>query len=147
MSVNNTINWFESAAYDHPDLHSPQQCPRGVFCQYKIKNPKTGQLELACCRMVHPGEEGTGERRMFSRATSIPLERCATVRLTGGAKFYERRYNKIVETPSDRFGFVLMHRTEKWRKTFGYHLDTLTIVLFSKPGIFEMKKQRTNVFI
>lgn len=95
MSVNNTINWFESAAYDHPELHSPQPCPRGVFCQYKIKNPKTGELELACCRMVHPGEEGTGERRMFSRATSIPLERCATVRLTGGATFYERRHKKM----------------------------------------------------
>lgn len=95
MSVNNTINWFESAAYDHPELHSPQPCPRGVFCQYKIKNPKTGVLELACCRMVHPGEEGTGERRMFARATSIPLERGATVRLTGGATFYERRYKKM----------------------------------------------------
>ena len=95
MSVINTINWFERVAYDHPELHSPQPCPRGAFCQYKIKNPKTGVLEFACCRMVHPGEEGTGERRMFNRATSTPLERGATVRLTGGATFYERRYKKM----------------------------------------------------
>ena len=95
MSVNNSINWFESEAYDHPELRSPQPCPRGAFCQYKVINPKTGQLELACCRMVHPGEEGTGERRIIPGPTSNPLQRGATVRLTGGASFYERRYKKV----------------------------------------------------
>ena len=95
MSVNNTINWFEKASYDYPDLRSPQPCPRGAFCQYKLINPKTGVMELACCRMVHPGEEGTGERRIIPGPTSIPLQRGATVRLTGGATFYERRHKNI----------------------------------------------------
>ena len=85
---NNIIQWYENAAFDKPELRSPQPCPRGVYCQYKIPNPETKVLEIACCRMVHPGEEGNG-RRLFP-ARNNGRQQPACVRLTGNAGFYER---------------------------------------------------------
>jgi len=85
----NVIQWYENPAFDKPELRSPQPCPRGVYCQYKIPNPETKELEIACCRMVHPGEEGNG-RRLFPARNKDGREQPACVRLTGNAGFYER---------------------------------------------------------
>ena len=87
----NSINWYESAALDAPQLNSPQPCPRGVHCDYKIMDPATKTLIPGCCRGVHPGEEGNG-RRIFA-AKSKEQPEC--VRLTGMAGFYERRRLKM----------------------------------------------------
>jgi len=86
---NNIIQWYENAAFDKPELRSPQPCPRGVYCQYKIPNKETQELEIACCRMVHPGEEGNG-RRLFPARSANGRQQPACVRLTGNAGFYER---------------------------------------------------------
>ena len=86
---NNIIQWYENAAFDKPELRSPQPCPRGVYCQYKIPNKDTKELEIACCRMVHPGEEGNG-RRLFPARNTDGRQQPACVRLTGNAGFYER---------------------------------------------------------
>lgn len=75
---------------DKPELRSPTPCPRGVYCQYKLPNPETKELELACCRMVHPGEEGNGRRLFPARTAPDGREQPACVRLTGKAGFYER---------------------------------------------------------
>lgn len=86
----NVIQWYESNALDKPELRSPTPCPRGVYCQYKLPNPETKELELACCRMVHPGEEGNGRRLFPARQTPDGRQQPACVRLTGKAGFYER---------------------------------------------------------
>ena len=92
----NRINWHENPEFDHPALNSPQPCPRGIHCDYKIMDRRTNTLEPACCRHVHPGEEGTG-RRYFPARTVIgsdgqPYQQPACVRLTGASNgFYERR--------------------------------------------------------
>ena len=86
---NNIIQWYENAAFDKPELRSPQPCPRGVYCQYKVPNKETQELEIACCRMVHPGEEGNG-RRLFPARNTDGRQQPACVRLTGNAGFYER---------------------------------------------------------
>jgi len=94
--MSNAINWYENSDFDHPSLKSPQPCPRGIHCDYKIMDRETDTLEPACCRGVHPGEEGTG-RRYFPARTVIgsdgqPYEQPACVRLTGASNgFYERR--------------------------------------------------------
>lgn len=88
-AFNNVIQWYENAAFDKPELRSPQPCPRGVYCQYKIPNKETQELEIACCRMVHPGEEGNG-RRLFPARSKDGRQQPACVRLTGNAGFYER---------------------------------------------------------
>ena len=82
--MSNTIRWYKSEEMDVPELNSPQPCPRGVHCDYRVE--KEGELVPACCRFVHPGEEGNG-RRIFPPLEDLP----ACVRLTGGAGFYERR--------------------------------------------------------
>lgn len=93
--MSNTIRWFKSAEMDAPDLNSPQPCPRGVRCDYRIE--KAGELVPACCRFVHPGEEGNGRRIFPARevkgtgAGAESYKQPACVRLTGGAGFYERR--------------------------------------------------------
>lgn len=90
MSVPNVIQWYENKALDDPKLRSPTPCPRGVYCQYKLPNPETKELELACCRMVHPGEEGNGRRLFPARTAPDGRQQPACVRLTGKAGFYER---------------------------------------------------------
>jgi hypothetical protein len=90
MSVPNVIQWYENKALDDPKLRSPSPCPRGVYCQYKLPNPETKELELACCRMVHPGEEGNGRRLFPARQAPDGRQQPACVRLTGKAGFYER---------------------------------------------------------
>jgi hypothetical protein len=89
-AFNNTIQWYENKALDDPKLRSPTPCPRGVYCQYKLPNPETKELELACCRMVHPGEEGNWRRLFPARTAPDGREQPACVRLTGKAGFYER---------------------------------------------------------
>jgi hypothetical protein len=86
----NVIQWYESKELDNPELRSPTPCPRGVYCQYKLPNKETKELELACCRMVHPGEEGNGRRLFPARTAPDGREQQACVRLTGKAGFYER---------------------------------------------------------
>ena len=86
----NKIQWYENKALDNPKLRSPTPCPRGVYCQYKLPNKDTKELELACCRMVHPGEEGNGRRLFPARTAPDGREQPACVRLTGKAGFYER---------------------------------------------------------
>lgn len=114
MASNNKINWFVKEAFDLPELNSPQPCEHGVGCDYKRKDPKTGKMFRACCRFVHPGEEGNGRRLFPARTVSheeemeeIPPEmrgdraimavkkkvmrtQPACVRLTGRAGYYER---------------------------------------------------------
>ena len=90
----NVIRWFESAAMDAPELKSPQPCPRGIHCNYMVKNSDV--WEPGCCRGVHPGEEGTGRRIFPARQIKITgaeaefIEQPACVRLTR-ADYYERR--------------------------------------------------------
>jgi len=79
------IHWFENAAFDKPELKSPQPCIHGAGCVFTVKNTE-GVVSPGCCRYVHPGEEGTG-RRLFPKKDGKP----ACVRLTGNAGFYERR--------------------------------------------------------
>jgi hypothetical protein len=86
----NVIQWYENKALDDPKLRSPTPCPRGIYCQYKIPNPETQELEIGCCRMVHPGEEGNGRRLFAARTAPDGREQPACVRLTGKAGFYER---------------------------------------------------------
>ena len=90
MSLCNTIQWYENKMLDKPELRSPTPCPRGVYCQYKLANPETKEMELACCRMVHPGEEGNGRRLFPARTAADGRQQPACVRLTGKAGFYER---------------------------------------------------------
>ena len=87
--MSNTIRWYKSVEMDAPELNSPQPCPRGVHCDYRIE--KEGTLVPACCRFVHPGEEGNGRRIFPARIIDGGYEQPACVRLTGGAAFYERR--------------------------------------------------------
>ena len=99
--MSNSIRWYENAELDAPELNSPQPCPRGIHCDYRIKNiagEKPDELVPGCCRGVHPGEEGTGRRLFPQRQVKDTgpdsegvYEQPACVRLTGGAGFYERR--------------------------------------------------------
>jgi len=86
----NVIQWYENKALDDPKLRSPTPCPRGIYCQYKIPNPETQELEIACCRMVHPGEEGNGRRLFPARTAPDGRVQPTCARLTGNAGFYER---------------------------------------------------------
>jgi len=83
------IHWFENAAFDKPELNSPQPCIHGAGCVFTVKNAE-GVVSPGCCRYVHPGEEGTG-RRLFPKKDGKP----ACVRLTGNAGFYERRHLRM----------------------------------------------------
>lgn len=80
-----SIRWFQNAAFDAPELNSPQPCIHGAGCVYTVKD-KDDVIHPGCCRFVHPGEEGTG-RRLFPAKDGKP----PCVRLTGKAGFYERR--------------------------------------------------------
>jgi hypothetical protein len=119
MANMNKINWFVKETFDVAELKSPQPCEHGAGCDYRRKDPKTGAMLKACCRFVHPGEEGNG-RRLFPARTvcyevEVEEEECppemrgdrvvrrekkkpvvvekvqpACVRLTGRAGYYER---------------------------------------------------------
>ena len=91
----NVINWFVKEAFDVPQLNSPQPCAHGSGCDYKVLDAESGQMVSACCRFVHPGEEGNGRRlfpaRQHESPDGRPQQQPACVRLTGRAGFYERR--------------------------------------------------------
>ena len=91
----NTINWFVKSVFDDPRLNSPQPCAHGSGCDYKVLDIESGQMVPACCRFVHPGEEGNGRRlfpaREYTSADGKLQRQSACVRLTGRAGFYERR--------------------------------------------------------
>ncbi len=91
------IKWYENAAFDAPELNSPQPCVHGAGCVYTVKDAD-GNTVPGCCRYVHPGEEGTGRRLFPERTVRDTLRdgvgkivQPACVRLTGRAGFYERR--------------------------------------------------------
>jgi hypothetical protein len=85
QKMSNEIKWFENPAFDVPHLNSPQPCVHGSGCVFTVKNAQ-GKAVPACCRFVHPGEEGTG-RRLFPHTGT----KSACVRLIGRAGFYERQ--------------------------------------------------------
>jgi len=91
----NVINWFVKEAFDVAQLNSPQPCAHGSGCDYKVLDADSGQMVSACCRFVHPGEEGNGRRlfpaRQHESADGRLQQQPACVRLTGRAGFYERR--------------------------------------------------------
>lgn len=98
----NAIRWYVNRSLDAEDLNSPQPCPRGIHCDYRRFNKESGELEPACCRGVHPGEEGTGRRLFPPRQIKETgpeggfFEQPACVRLTGAHnQFYERRRLKL----------------------------------------------------
>jgi hypothetical protein len=89
------LRWYKKAAYDAPQLNSPQPCAHGAGCAYTVKDKETGEQVAGCCAFVHPGEEGTGRRLFEERTTTNEAGETtvqkACVRLTGKAGFYERR--------------------------------------------------------
>ena len=85
----NEIKWYDNKQFDAPELKSPQPCIHGKGCVYTVKDAE-GKVTPACCKYVHPGEEGNG-RRIFPAKDGKP----ACVRLTGKAGFYERRRLKM----------------------------------------------------
>jgi hypothetical protein len=96
-AMSTAIRWFENRAFDAPELKSPQPCIHGSGCVFTMKNAE-GKPIPACCRFVHPGEEGTG-RRLFPERTlrdtlrdgEGKIVQPACVRLVGKAGFYERQ--------------------------------------------------------
>ena len=94
-TIINTINWFVKPVFDDPRLNSPQPCAHGSSCDYKVLNIESGEMVPACCRFVHPGEEGNGRRlfpaREHTGADGKVQRQPTCVRLTGRAGFYERR--------------------------------------------------------
>jgi hypothetical protein len=96
---NNSIKWYEDPALDDPALKSPQPCARGIHCNYMVKNPE-GELVRACCKFVHPGEEGTGRRYFPQRAKELGdgeiVIQPAVVRLTGARDlYYSRMFQRL----------------------------------------------------
>jgi hypothetical protein len=90
-----SMRWYKKAAFDAPELNSPQPCAHGAGCEYKTTHRETGEQVEGCCAFVHPGEEGTG-RRLFEECVTenedgTKTVKAACVRLTGRAGFYERR--------------------------------------------------------
>jgi hypothetical protein len=108
MSTAVAFRWYKKAAFDAPQLNSPQPCAHGAGCNYTVKDKETGEEVAGCCAFVHPGEEGNG-RRLFAQRTwyegeedpvvgeppaeggKITRVDPACVRLTGRAGYYERR--------------------------------------------------------
>ena len=93
MLSSGKIYWFVKAAFDAPELRSPQPCSHGSGCNYM--RSVDGVSVPGCCGFVHPGEEGTGRRlfpaRMIRADNGEEIRQAACVRLTGAAAFYERR--------------------------------------------------------
>ena len=110
-ALRNSIRWFQSEKYDAPELKSPQPCSHGAGCDYKKRDRVSVELVSACCRFVHPGEEGNGRRLFQARVwyegeeepktgpteehgmEGVAVVRVdpAVVRLTGRAGYYERQ--------------------------------------------------------
>jgi len=76
--------------FSAPELNAPRPCAHASNCYYNGPNG---------CAFVHPGEEGTGMKIFHSRVltdeTGKETWQKATVRLIGGAGFYERRRLKM----------------------------------------------------
>jgi len=88
------LRWYKKNEFDAPELNSPQPCAHGGGCDYKRKDPESGEMVEGCCAFVHPGEEGTGRHLFESRSVErdgVMVQQPACVRLTGGAGYYERR--------------------------------------------------------
>ena len=88
------LRWYKKKEFDAPELNSPQPCAHGGGCDYKRKEPDSGQMVEGSCAFVHPGEEGTGRHLFESRQVErdgVMVQQPACVRLTGGAGYYERR--------------------------------------------------------
>jgi hypothetical protein len=82
---------FADPEFAAAELNTPRPCKHASNCFY---NGSGG------CAFVHPGEEGTGLQIFPARTTTNPETgeqtwQKATVRLIGGAKFYERRRLKM----------------------------------------------------
>lgn len=80
---------LNDSAFSAPQLNAPRPCKHASNCYY---NGAGG------CAFVHPGEEGTGFKIFPARITVTNGKETwqkATVRLIGGAKFYERRRLKM----------------------------------------------------
>ena len=92
------LRWYKNDKFDAPELNSPQPCAHGGGCDYKRKDPESGEMVEGCCAFVHPGEEGTGRHLFESRSVErdgVMVQQPACVRLTGGAGYYERRRLKM----------------------------------------------------
>lgn len=77
--------------FSAPELNAPRPCTHASNCYY---NGASG------CAFVHPGEEGAGMKIFPARSVKDPQTgketwQKATVRLIGGASFYERRRLKM----------------------------------------------------
>lgn len=82
---------FSDPQFSAPELNAPRACAHGSNCYYNGPNG---------CVFVHPGEEGIGMKIFPSRSskdqqTGRETWQKATVRLIGGASFYERRRLKM----------------------------------------------------
>lgn len=82
---------FSDPQFSAPELNAPRPCAHAANCYYNGPNG---------CAFVHPGEEGTGMKMFHARVmkdnqTGHEIWQKATVRLIGGAGFYERRRLKM----------------------------------------------------
>ncbi len=82
---------FSDPQFSAPQLNAPRPCAHAANCYYNGPNG---------CAFVHPGEEGTGMKIFHARVvkdsqTGKEMWQKATVRLIGGAGFYERRRLKM----------------------------------------------------
>lgn len=82
---------LSDAQFSAPQLNAPRPCAHAANCYYNGPNG---------CAFVHPGEEGTGMKVFPARIvkdyqTGQETWQKATVRLIGGAGFYERRRLKM----------------------------------------------------
>ena len=81
---------LSAAEFSAPALNAPRACAHGSNCYYSGPNG---------CAFVHPGEEGTAMKifpaRTVKDQTGKEMWQKATVRLIGGAGFYERRRLKM----------------------------------------------------
>lgn len=80
---------FADPQFSAPELNAPRPCAHASNCYYNGPNG---------CAFVHPGEEGTGMKIFHARVVRDNGKETwqkATVRLIGGAAFYERRRLKM----------------------------------------------------
>jgi len=81
---------FSDTQFSAPELNAPRPCAHASNCYYNGPNG---------CAFVHPGEEGTGMKIFHARVVKDQagkeMWQKATVRLVGGASFYERRRLKM----------------------------------------------------
>lgn len=80
---------LNDSAFSAPEMNAPRPCKHASNCYY---NGAGG------CAFVHPGEEGIGFKIFPARTVRADGKETwqkATVRLIGGAQFYERRRLKM----------------------------------------------------